>query len=100
MHVIQVKLQSLLKCYASNSHVYTSFVTKSLWITPLLFLTAILPGYEKGQQQDATEFLNSLVSEVGKDRYCLAGVCMWLDYNSVALYHTPDCQAHWRSLSR
>ena len=39
-------------------------LAKSLGITPLLFLTAILPGYEKGQQHDAF----SLVSEVGKDR--------------------------------
>ena len=31
--------------------------------------TAIMPGYQKGWQQDAAEFLNSLMCIVGKHRY-------------------------------
>ena len=40
------------------------------------FLIVILPGYENGQQQDATEFLNSVICEVGNKRlYMQVHVC-------------------------
>ena len=40
------------------------------------FSIVILPGHENGQQQDATEFLNSIICEVGKERlYMQVHVC-------------------------
>ena len=60
------------------------------------FSIVILPGYENGQQQDATEFLNSIICEVGKERliYMQVHVC---GYPLVLLCVTP---AHWRSVPR
>ena len=60
------------------------------------FSIVILPGYENGQQQDATEFLNSIICEVGKERliYMQVRVC---GYPLVLLCITP---AHWRSVPR
>ena len=65
MHVIQVKLHAVSPEVLCKQLPRETFLLHNPWG---LFLTAILPGYEKGQQHDATEFLHSLVNEVGKDR--------------------------------
>ena len=93
-----VKQQSVLIFYASSYHVYTLVLMAKLQLS-FPFSIVILPGYENGQQHDATEFLNSIICEVGKERlYMQVHVCGYP--RSVALCHTSPLEECTKIMSK
>ena len=83
------------KCHAGHVAVSPAILCKLL---PCMYIyirrfhcsTAIMPGYQKGWQQDAAEFLNSLMCIVGKHRYIPCSCIHVVRFRCSFILHQTD----------